>query len=32
MRIALPDGTDRSDITAYLPKHTPSEPYKPEGK
>ena len=32
LKLALPDGKDRSDITAYLPKHTPSKPYKPEGK
>ena len=25
--IALPDGKDRSDITQYNPKHTPSKPY-----
>ena len=29
MKIALPDGKDRSDITQYNPKHTPSKPYKP---
>ncbi|MHC4399280.1 MAG: hypothetical protein ACYTG0_06350 [Planctomycetota bacterium] len=26
LRIALPDGRDRSDITMYNPKHTPSTP------
>ena len=26
LKIALPDGTDRSDISRYNPKHTPSEP------
>jgi hypothetical protein len=29
LRIALPDGTDRSDISKYNPKHTPSEPRRP---
>ena len=28
LKLALPDGKDRSDITGYLPKHTPSEPLK----
>jgi len=27
LKVALPDGKDRSDITAYLPKHTESRPY-----
>ena len=27
-----PDGKDRSDITQYNPKHTPSKPWKPSGK
>jgi hypothetical protein len=26
LRIALPDGADRSDITQYLPRHTPTQP------
>jgi hypothetical protein len=26
LKIALPDGTDRSDISSYNPKHTPSQP------
>jgi hypothetical protein len=26
LRLALPDGEDRSDITRYLPRHTPSGP------
>jgi hypothetical protein len=29
LRIALPDGKDRSDITRYPLKHTPSSPAKP---
>lgn len=28
LKLALPDGKDRSDITGYLPKHTPSAPLK----
>ena len=28
LRIALPDGKDRSDIAKYNPKHTPMKPYK----
>jgi hypothetical protein len=27
LKVALPDGKDRSDITQYLPKHTESKPY-----
>ena len=29
LRIALPDGRDRSDIAQYNPKHAPMKPYKP---
>jgi hypothetical protein len=29
LKLALPDGKDRSDITQYNPKHTPSKPRKP---
>jgi hypothetical protein len=29
LRIALPDGKDRSDITAYNPKHTPMKASRP---
>ncbi|HUV39273.1 MAG TPA: discoidin domain-containing protein, partial [Planctomycetota bacterium] len=29
LRIALPDGRDRSDIAQYNPKHAPMQPYKP---
>ena len=29
LKVALPDGTDRSDISKYNPKHTPSKPYRP---
>ena len=29
LKIALPDGTDRSDISRFNPKHTPSEPRRP---
>jgi hypothetical protein len=28
LRLALPDGKDRSDLSAYNPKHTPSKPQK----
>jgi len=28
LKIALPDGKDRSDITQYNPKHTPMKPCK----
>jgi hypothetical protein len=30
LKIALPDGKDRSDITKYLPVHTPAKPYQPK--
>ena len=30
LKIALPDGTDRSDISRCNPKHTPSEPRRPD--
>ena len=28
LKVALPDGKERSDITAYLPKHTPTKPFE----
>jgi len=31
LKIALPDGEDRSDISAYNPEHFPSKPRNPSG-
>jgi hypothetical protein len=28
LKLALPDGQDRSDLSGYNPKHTPSKPRK----
>jgi len=31
LKVALPDGKDRSDLTQRNPKHTPSKPRKGGG-